>query len=149
MPSLWTKGHAMPNPSYAITSGFFANGSFFFFRAASFFLFFIRFVYLSLEIIPWEILNFLHIGSSHPFEYIIKVTPIHFHRFSKCRRSETASGSPPSAARSFKSCHAAAVSLNHSCNSSKVDNSASNFIRWSVILWMKYGWQSENSKSIV
>lgn len=108
---------------------------------ALFFFFFIRFVYLSFEIIPWEILNFLHIRSDsiHPFEYK-KLHQFIFTDFQNGRGKAKQRAVRHGAARSFKSCHAAAVSLNHSCNSSKVDNSASNFIRWSkVILWMKYG----------
>lgn len=140
---LWTKGHAMPNPSIAITSGFFANGSFFFFFS------FVSCIYLSRLFLGkyWifctlDPIPFIH---SNTKSYTNSFSPI-FKTVGKAKQRAVRHG----AARSFKSCHAAAVSLNHSCNSSKVDNSASNFIRWSkVILWMKYGWQSENSKSIV
>lgn len=85
---LWTKGHAMPNPSIAITSGFFANGSFFFFFHSFRVSIFRDYSLGNIEFSA-------HWIRFHSSIRIQKVTPIHFHRFSKrSRQSETASGSP-------------------------------------------------------
>lgn len=73
---LWTKGHAMPNPSIAITSGFFANGSFFFFFHSFRVSIFRDYSLGNIEFSA-------HWIRFHSSIRIQKVTPIHFPRFSK------------------------------------------------------------------
>lgn len=135
---LWTKGDAMLNPSIAITSGFFGNVFFFFFFPFALLAFFSSVSCIRLEIIiSWEI-EFCARSSDSSIHGYKKVNNSNsFSSVFKMSASEIASGLPR------LSVHLnLAMLLNHSCNSSKVDNSVSNFTR------LFFGWNMDNKVKI-